>query len=255
MLTGLYSFAASVQYLRASKQRLETYLAALFWRNGLPKVATYPVPFPRLRQPTPAFSATAYWRRQDILAQVRSLRAFTSASIRLKHEKVDPQRSLAAFKQQTSLTAVLIYETSPASVGIDGWYGYEEFIPLGTTLPYIKTVKLRSAFDHIHKDTIQVCGCLPGVQLRVDLAELTVHGIRKAEKEKTILEATMLLRIDLTGTFTARFTPGDGETTAEVSVDFCGGQVLIQGDGDTGLCVQSSSFIVLDKWHDTWMLS
>ncbi|KAL9588927.1 MAG: hypothetical protein Q9179_007996, partial [Wetmoreana sp. 5 TL-2023] len=59
---------------------------------------------------------------------------FTSSSMRVEHEKKVPQPSLAASERPTSLIAVPIHETSPASIGIDGWYGYEEFIPPGTTL-------------------------------------------------------------------------------------------------------------------------
>ena len=250
VLIGLRSFASFAQGLRASKPPVGTHFAVPFRRNGFPKSVTRLAPFPRLRQSTPAFSAAAYWRCQNILN-----RAFSSASTRRKHEHTVPERSLAASEQQTSLIAVPVYETSPASVGIDSWFGYEEFISPGTTLPCTKTAQLVSAFDYIQEDTIQVYGYLPGTRLRVDLAELTMHGIRKAKKEKTTLEAIMLLRTDLTGTFTTRVTPEEGKTRTEASINFCGGQVLVQGNGSTGLPVQSSSINALDQWHQSWMLS
>ena len=49
---------------------------------------------------------------------------------------------------------------------------------------------------------------------------------QKAEKEKTKPKATMVLRKDLTGIFTARFTPENRTAEEEVSVTFHGGQVL-----------------------------
>jgi len=96
-----------------------------------------------------------YFQRCSVLATARHSRSSAkTASLNIlihepNHEKAVVIPSQAAPERQTSLIAVPIYETSPASVGIDGWYGYEEFIPSGTSLPYIKTVTLGSAFDYI----------------------------------------------------------------------------------------------------------
>lgn len=96
-------------------------------------------------------------------------------------------------------------------------------------LPCRKVVRLESALDYIGQDTMKVCGFLPNTRLRVHLAELVVTGICRARKEDITMDAVMVLRRDLTGTFTARFTPQDGTGRAEASVTFGGGQVLNQG--------------------------
>ena len=113
---------------------------------------------------------------------MQSLRAFTSSPSKPNHEKSVVTSLLAAPEQLTSLIAVPIYEKSPASVGIDSWDGYVEFIPPDATLPYTKIVGLWTLFDHFGEDTLQLCGFLPKSQLCVDLAELIVHGIYKAKK-------------------------------------------------------------------------
>ncbi|KAL8907659.1 MAG: hypothetical protein Q9171_005775 [Xanthocarpia ochracea] len=206
-----------------------------------------------MRHPKIALSTAAFWQRQDIVAKVQDLRACMSSSSTIaKHEETNLEPSQAAIEQRTSLIAVPIYETSPASIGIDGWSGYEEFIPSGAVLPCFNAVTLVSAFDYIRESPMQVCGYLPGKRLRVDLADFTVHGIRKAKKEKTVLKASMLLRTDLTGRFTARFVPEDGKARAEFSINFHGGQVLVQGDTSSSQSVQSGNFVVVDGFHDAW---
>ncbi|KAL8764107.1 MAG: hypothetical protein Q9184_000249 [Pyrenodesmia sp. 2 TL-2023] len=255
VLIGPHSLTVFAQCLGASKPRVEIYSMRPFGKNQLLKTARYLASSPRLRYPRTALNTAAFWRRQDILARVQSLRAFissSSSSTRPKHERTNLEPLRAATEQRTSLVAVPIYETSPASIGIDGWFGYEEFIPAGAILPCSKSVTLVSAFDYIRESSIQVCGYLPGPRLRVDLADFTVHGIRKAKKEKTTIKATMLLRTDLTGRFTARFVPEDGGASAQSSINFHGGQVLVQGDGSSGESVQSSSFVVVDGLHDAW---
>lgn len=112
---------------------------------------------------------------------------------------------------------------------------------------------LGSKFDHIGDDRMQLCGYLPGPRVRVDLAVLWICGIRKEKKEKTKLKATVTLRKDLSGTFTARFTRYDGKA-AETSVDFCAEEIIIKGDGKDALSVRSGNFMVLDGCHKTWTL-
>lgn len=244
------------QCLRASKPQVETHLAAPFCRNRLPSSAAHLAPFSQLAHPIPALSAVAFRQQQGILARVRSLRAVTSLSTKPNHEKTVAAPSLAAPEKQTSLIAVLTFEKSPASVGFDGWNGYEEFIHPDATLPCTRSVTFESAFDHIVEDTIQVRGSLPGAQRCVDLAKLKLHGIRKARKEETTMKATMLLRNDLTGTFTVRFTPEDGSgRDAEVAVEFSAGEILRcgGGSGNALASVETGSFMVLKGCcEDAW---
>lgn len=103
-----------------------------------------------------------------------------------------------------------------------------------------------------------MCGFLPATRLRIDLAELTVMGIQRAEKEKTRIKATMVLQKDLTGTFTGLFTSGDCTSSKRaLSVIFCGGQVLPNptDSNKNSNCaiaslVKSDSAIVLDRFTD-----
>jgi hypothetical protein len=188
-------------------------------------------------------AATAFWSRQGI--QVQTLRAFHSVT-RLK--TVLTPVPVTVDQQTSSLIAVPIYETSPASFGIDGWPGYEQFISPGTPLPCSKSMTLMSALGHIGQDIICVCGFLPATRLRVGIAKLIVVGIRKAKKEKTKLKATIVLQKDLTGTFTGRFTPADGASKGEMSVDFYGGQVLNPQNGNN--VVETGSVLVLEGHSD-----
>ena len=163
---------------------------------------------------------------------------------------------LAATNQQASLIAMPVYESSPISLGVMGWYGYEEFISPGTSLPSTKSITRESIFDYISETDTPVCGCLPGARLRVDLAMLAERGIRKAKKEDTRSQATIVLQRDLTGTLTVRFMSEDKGriVSKEVAVDFAGARVLELGSGYGGesavLDVQNGSFLLLDRWRD-----
>lgn len=85
--------------------------------------------------------------------------------------------------------AVPVYQTSPVSLSINGWFGYESIIAPDTSLPCTRTVTLRSALDNLSQDTIKVCGSLPATRLSVELAWLVLCGIRREEKEKTAIQA------------------------------------------------------------------
>lgn len=250
VLTGLHSFTVFAQCLRASKPRVETHSTRSSTRNTLLEPTSYLAPLPQSRHSRATLNNGVFYRRQD----VQSLRVFISASTSTiaKREKTNLEPSRPATEQRSSLIAVPVYESSPASIGIDGWSGYEEFIPSGAVLPCSKSITLVSAFDYIRESPVQVCGYLPGSRLRVDLADYTIHGIRKATKEKTIVKASMLLRTDLTGRFTTRFVPEDGKVRAEVSINFHGGQVLVYGDSNSSLSTQSGNFVIADGFHDAW---
>ncbi|MCJ1251369.1 hypothetical protein MMC30_008602 [Trapelia coarctata] len=243
------------RYFRAPKSFVKAHLLAPFWKNGLASSTSHLNPLSRLRQPILTFDAAAFRRPHGILAQVQNLRIFTSPT-RLKDAKPDPVPAPPALKLLTSLIAVPIYEKSPASVGIDGWEGYEKFIPAGTTLPCSKSMTLGSAFDYIGEDDIPVSGFLPGVRLRVVLAKLAVRGIRKARKENTTFEATILLRSDLTGMFTVRFTPHNGNAEkTKVAVEFSAEKLLTVGKGNDNAVasVETGIFVVLEERRkDIW---
>jgi len=66
----------------------------------------------------------------------------------------------------------------------------------------------------------------------MEVAKLEVSGIRKARKENTKLEVTMVVNPYLTGKITARFTPQDEVTKGEASVVFDGSRALDQQDGN-----------------------
>jgi hypothetical protein len=163
------------------------------------------------------------------------------------------QRTNLLAAEQSSLIAVPVYERSPVSVGIDGWFGYEPMIAPGTSLPCTRSAILRSALDNLSQDTIKVCCYLPATRMRVEVAQLVLCGIRREKKEKTAMKAIMVLRTDLTGRFTVCFTPEErGAAKKEASVDFDASQVLSRGNSHAVVSQQADqactppSFLVVD---------
>lgn len=69
----------------------------------------------------------------------------------------------------------------------------------------------------------------------MEVAKLEVSGIRKARKEDTKMEVTMVINQNLTGKFTARFTAQNEEAKGEASVDFDGSRALDQQDGNAAI--------------------
>ena len=235
--------------LQVPTSRVEARLTSFFWRGRPSRPAPHrPSPGPWLS--LLALRPALQWPRQRGATQARTLpsfnfRSYTTSSPRPEQQATRP-RALIDQRQQIPI-AVPTYESSPAFYGINGWDGYEPFISPGTRLPVRKSVRLESALDYIGQDTMQVCGFMPNTRLRVRLAGLALHGIRRARKEETTMEAVMVLRPDLTGTFTAHFTPQDGTESAKVSVAFHGGQVLKQvEDGDALATIDAGSFHVIE---------
>ena len=244
MLRRISIFARSLN-AHAPVSRLSV-LTAPFWRNTLWRPASnIPTPISR------AAFTTAIYPRQGVLAQVRTF----SSSTRSKQ-----QTNLSAADQR-SLIAVPVYETSPASVGIDGWFGYESMIAPDTSLPCTRSATLRSALDNLSQDTIKVCSYLPATRLRVELAQLALCGIRKDRKEKTTMQAIMVLHTDLTGRFTVRFASEERwAAKKEASVDFDASQVFSQGNSHAVASRKTDwgrpppSFLVVDGSDDeSWI--
>lgn len=142
------------------------------------------------------------------------------------------QETVPCPANQRSLNWTRIHETCPASLGISTCDGYHQLISPDTRLPCRISETLVSAFDYIGDDTIRIC-CGPTLmQAPVEIAKLKVLGIRKARKEDTKMEVTMVMNQDLTGKFTARFTPRDKVIEGEASVDFDGSRAANQKDGN-----------------------
>ncbi len=172
---------------------------------------------------------------QRILVQARSQRSFFATSLenpKAKHY----ERALSFADPQKPILAIPVFEKYPVSIGINGWPYYVEFVPAGTASPYKRTMTLVSAFDYIAEDTIPICGYLAEGRSRVDIAAVLLRGICKAEHWKTKVEATTVLRNNLTRTFTARFRSQNTTARAEASVNFDGQQILGQGTG-TAVCL------------------
>ena len=225
-------------------------LTAPCWRDALSRPASN-IPARRSRPclsmpiSLAAFEKAGF-SRHDVFAQMRIF----SSSTRSR------QQTNLSTADQRSLIAVPVYETSPASLGIDGWFGYESMIAPSTSLPCTMSATLRSALDNISQETIKVCSYLPATRLRVDLAQLTLCDVRREKKEKSSMQAVMILRTDLTGRFTVRFTPENGGgTKKEASVDFDASQVLSRGDCHAVVSRQIDqgcppSFLVVDGSSD-----
>lgn len=246
MLLHRLSVSAFGQCLQASKLRGKAGLTVFSWRGPIStSTAQFSSSRPRLFS-LPYFGPALPRPRHGVVAQAQIQRSFTSTFTR-PGQKRDLSPAPADQHQQILPVAVPTYESSPAFYGIIGWNGYEPFISPGTHLPCKKLVKLESALDYVGQDTMQVCGFLPHTRQRVHLAELVVSGIRKARKEVTTIEAVMLLRPDLTGIFTARFTTQDEAGRAEASVAFAGGQIFNQGeDGNDIMAIEAGSFNVIE---------
>ncbi|EJT69000.1 hypothetical protein GGTG_13397 [Gaeumannomyces tritici R3-111a-1] len=206
---------------------------------------------PPVRLPNSTTPFKAVWARSCLAGQVGNRRASYSSTKPAQDGISLPP--IIKNQQRPSTLAIPIHDTSPASIGINTWDGYVQIVAPGTRLPCSRSVMMESKFDHIGEDRMQLCGYLPGPRVRVDLVALWICGIRKEKKEKTKLKATVALREDLSGTFTAHFTRYDGKA-AEASVNFCTEEILIKGDGKDALSVQSGNFMVLDGCHKTWTL-
>ena len=247
ILTVAYRIRPFAQYFRAPKRLAYKLFVVPFHRHCLARSLTQ-LSFPRFSIPPPGIAGPC-----PPTCSVAHVRKFSSSICQNQEIKLLPA---SMDRQRTPQFAVPTHETSPASFGINGWFGYERFISPGTRLPCTKSVKLISALDYIEQDELQICGFLPTTRLRVGLAVLRVVGIRKAEKEKTKVEATMVLRTDLTGTFTARFMSEVRAAEDEVSVTFCGGQVLNQRETSGLVTTDSGSFhIIEDCRKDSWIRS
>jgi hypothetical protein len=92
----------------------------------------------------------------------------------------------------------------------------------GTRLPCRRSDTLVSVFDHIGDDTLILCGRCSFGHRPVELAKLLVLGIRKAKKEDTKMRVAITLNKDLTGVFTAHFTPEAKLNKGEACVEFNG---------------------------------
>ncbi|KAK4163076.1 hypothetical protein QBC43DRAFT_240000 [Cladorrhinum sp. PSN259] len=207
---------------------------------------------PPVQLPNSISPFKAVLARSRLAAQVTNRRASYS-STKLGRDGIWLPPIIIKDQQPTSPLAIPTYDISPVSIGINSWDGYVQIVAPSTRLPCSRSVMLRSKFDYIGEDRMQLCGYLSGPRIRVDLVMLSIWGIRKEKKEKTKLKATVTLRNDLSGTFTAHFTRYDGKS-AEASVDFYAEEILSKGDGKDEISLQSGNFMVVDGCYKIWTL-
>lgn len=118
--------------------------------------------------------------------------------------------------KSTSVEGVQVYNTSPASYGFVSYAGYQEIIPVGTSLPHKRSIILNTAFDYIQADTFPVAyqhNLWDGFS---EISRVTLTNIRSQPADITKLYATMKIDQTLKGSFHVR----DPSTKSEATVQF-----------------------------------
>ena len=145
-------------------------------------------------------------------------------------------QSLVRSQRETSLAWVQLHDHTPAGYGVDTFFGYVELIPPKTPLPCKATKSLESALDYLRSTDVPVCYRTSMLHAPMQIANITLNGLRIAKKEDTKMKVRMEIGKDLVGTVTA----WDAFTRSTASVTF-NGRVIVRAQGGDNAVIDVNS--------------
>jgi Hsp70 protein len=145
-------------------------------------------------------------------------------------------QTLLGSPRETSLAWVQLHDQTPAGYGVDTFFGYVEIIPPKTPLPCKATKTLESAIDYLRRTDIPVCYRTSMLHAPMQIANVTLDGLRIAKKEDTKMKVQMEIGKDLVGTVRA----WDAFTRSTASVTF-NGRVIAGAQGGDSTVVDINS--------------